>query len=75
MAGFSGLGNSFTNAGAAYLAARIAGTTSTVQRRFGATMELLLAPGRESAPWPGGEPTRVRADSGGMVRIDSRPAS
>ena len=68
MAGFSGLGNSFSNVGAAYLAARIAGTTSEVERRFGPTIELLLAPDREAALWPGDEPTLTRSDSPGVVR-------
>ena len=69
MAGFSGLGNSFSNVGAACLAARIAGTKSEVEERFGDTMALLLAPTRESAAWPGSEPTKLRSDSGGLVRL------
>lgn len=72
MAGFSGLGNSFSNVGAACLAARIAGTKSEVEERFGDTMALLLAPTRESAAWPGSEPTKLRSDSGGLVRLDPK---
>ena len=63
MAGFSGLGNSFSNVGAAYLADRAAGICGAVEQRFAAPLELLLAPGRDTARWPGDEPTRARADT------------
>ena len=75
MAGFSGLGNSFTNVGASYLAARIAGRTGEVERRFGSTIQLLLAPSRESATWPGDEPTHAHSGSGGMVRVERRSSA
>ena len=71
MAGFSGLGNSFSNVGAAYLAARIAGTASDVERRFGSTMELLLAARRAGAEWPGGEPVRARSQSAGVTGVST----
>ena len=68
MAGFSGLGNSFSNVGAAYIAARIAGAPAELEQRHADTLELLMALERESAHWPGGEPTLARADSLGVVR-------
>ena len=49
MAGFSGLGNSFSNVGGAYLADRAAGICGAVEQRFAAPLELLLAPGRDTA--------------------------
>jgi gamma-glutamylputrescine oxidase len=63
MAGFSGLGNSFSNVGAAYLADRAAGVRGEVEQRFATPIESLLVPGRESVRWPGGEPTLARSDT------------
>ncbi len=67
MAGFSGMGNSYSNVGAAYLADRAAGVTGEVERRFGAAVEMLLAPHREGARWPGPEPTLARAGTAGVA--------
>ena len=68
MAGFSGLGNSFSNVGAAYLAARIAGAGDGLAPPFRDTLKLLLAPARAAARWPGNEPTRTPTNTLGMVR-------
>ncbi len=61
MAGFSGMGNSYSNVGAAYLAARIAGAGDGLPPQFAETLELMLAPARTGARWPGPEPTRLRS--------------
>ena len=68
MAGFSGMGNSYSNIGAAYLADRAAGVTGEVERRFGPAVEMLLAPYREGARWPGPDPTLARSVTGGVSR-------
>ena len=68
MAGFSGMGNSYSNVGAAYLADRAAGVTGEVERRFGPAVEMLLAPHREGARWPGPDPTLARSATGGVFR-------
>ena len=60
IAGFSGMGNTYSNVGAAYLAARVAGAHGDLERRFGPTIELLMAENRDSSQWPGGEPTLSR---------------
>ena len=68
LAGFSGLGNSYSNVGAAHLAARIAGAGDGLPPRLAETLKLLLAPGRSGARWPGTEPTRARTAPYGLVR-------
>ena len=68
MAGFSGLGNTYSNVGAAHLAARIAGAGDGLPPRLAETLKLLLAPARGGARWPGTEPTRARTDAHGLVR-------
>ena len=73
MAGFSGLGNSYSNVGAAHLAARIAGTGDGLAPPFLETLKLLLAPARAGARWPGSEPTRERCNSGSLVRGAGKP--
>ena len=50
MAGFSGMGNSFSNVGADYMVARIAGSTSEVERRFGSTHESADGPRPRCGP-------------------------
>lgn len=72
MAGFSGLGNSYSNVGAAYLAARIAGAGDGLPPRLAETLKLLLAPARSGARWPGSEPTRARTGAHGLVRRAAR---
>jgi gamma-glutamylputrescine oxidase len=55
LAGFCGRGNCHSNVGAEYLAGRVAGVISDVERRFGHLFETLMRVGRESAnwkPWP-----------------------
>ena len=68
LAGFCGLGNSYSNVGAAYLAARIAGAGDGLPPDQAETLKLLLAPARDGARWPGPEPTRARSGSYGLVR-------
>ena len=68
MAGFSGLGNSYSNVGAAHLAARIAGAGDGLAPPFLETLQLLLAPARTGARWPGTEPTRERCNARSLVR-------
>ena len=68
MAGFSGLGNSYSNVGAAHLAARIAGAGDGLAPPYLETLKLLLAPTRAGSRWPGSEPTRERCASRSLVR-------
>ena len=68
MAGFSGLGNSYSNVGAAHLAARIAGAGDGLAPPYLETLKLLLAPARAGSRWPGSEPTRERCASRSLVR-------
>ena len=63
MAGFSGYGNSYSNVGAAHLAARISGAGEGLAPPFLESLKLLLAPSRPGSRWPGGEPTRARCNS------------
>ena len=63
MAGFSGYGNSYSNVGAAHLAARIAGAGDGLAPPFAESLKLLMAPARPGLRWPGGEPTRAQCDS------------
>ena len=72
LAGFCGLGNSYSNVGAAYLAARIAGAGDGLPPDQAETLKLLLAPARDGARWPGPEPTRARSGSYGLVRRAAR---
>ena len=72
MAGFSGLGNSYSNVGAAHLAARIAGAGDGLAPPFLETLQLLLAPARTGARWPGTEPTRERCNARSLVRGTSK---
>ena len=72
LAGFCGLGNSYSNVGAAYLAARIAGAGDGLPPDRAETLKLLLAPARDGARWPGPEPTRARSGSYGLVRRAAR---
>lgn len=51
MAGFCGRGNCHSDVGAEFLAGRIAGVESDVERRFGPLFDELMAVGRESANW------------------------
>ncbi len=57
MAGFSGRGNTYTNVGAEFLAGKIAGVASPVEKRYARLIEKLLAVGRESARWQPWETT------------------
>ena len=68
MAGFSGLGNSYSNVGAAHLAARIASAGDGLAAPFLETLKLLLAPARDGSRWPGSEPTRERCAARSLVR-------
>jgi glycine/D-amino acid oxidase-like deaminating enzyme len=52
MAGFCGRGNCHSDVGAEYLAGRITGVASDVERRFGLLFEQLMRVGRPSADWP-----------------------
>ena len=51
MAGFCGRGNCHTNVGAEYLAGKVAGVPSSVEKNFGHLIETLMRPGRDSANW------------------------
>lgn len=59
MAGFSGRGNCFADVGAAYLAGRVAGVVSDVERTFGHLFTQLLTVGRPSATWSAWETSNV----------------
>ncbi|MSP14683.1 MAG: FAD-binding oxidoreductase [Chloroflexi bacterium] len=52
MAGFSGRGNCWSDVGAAYLAGQVAGSSSPIEREYGALMRTLMAVGRPQATWP-----------------------
>ncbi len=51
MAGFSGRGNTYTNVGAEFLAAKVAGVTSRIEKHYGKLIEMLLNARRASARW------------------------
>ncbi len=51
MAGFCGRGNCHSDIGAEFLAGRVAGVVSGVERNFGGLFDSLMRPGRESANW------------------------
>jgi len=51
MAGFCGRGNCHSDVGAEFLAGRVAGVQSDVERRFGPLFDRLMTVGRESANW------------------------
>ena len=74
MAGFSGYGNSYSNVGAAHLAARISGAGEGLAPRFLESLKPLMAPARPGARWPGGEPTRAQCDSLAGQRETGEPA-
>ena len=69
MAGFSGLGNSYSNVGATYLAARIAGAGDGIPPRLAETLKSLLAPTRNGVDWPDTEPTRAHSTTLGPGRV------
>jgi gamma-glutamylputrescine oxidase len=51
MAGFCGRGNCHSDVGAEYLAGKVAGVASDVERRFGYLFETVMRVGRDSANW------------------------
>ena len=51
MAGLCGRGNTHTDVGAEYLAGRMAGVESNIERRFGWLFTTLMQVGRQSAVW------------------------
>jgi glycine/D-amino acid oxidase-like deaminating enzyme len=51
MAGFCGRGNAHSDVGAQYLAGKVAGTPSPVERQFPRLFETLLKPDRRTAEW------------------------
>ena len=51
IAGLSGRGNCYSNVGAEFLAGKVAGVVSEVEKRFGDLIEELLEVRRESAVW------------------------
>lgn len=51
MAGFSGRGNTYSNVGAEFLAARVAGVTCAIDKRYGGLIDRLLTVNRVSAKW------------------------
>lgn len=57
MAGFCGRGNTYSNVGAEFLAARVAGATSIVEQQYGALFDRLMAVNRSSARWGAWETT------------------
>ena len=52
VAGFSGMGNAYSNVAAEWLAGRITGSPAEVERRFGAFMGSMMRVGRPSARVP-----------------------
>lgn len=52
IAGFCGRGNCHSDVGAEFLAGRIAGVITDIERRFGGLFDSLMYVGRESAEWP-----------------------
>jgi len=51
MAGFCGRGNGHSDVAAEFLAGRVAGAASEVEKRFGSLFDTLLRVGRDSANW------------------------
>jgi glycine/D-amino acid oxidase-like deaminating enzyme len=63
MAGFCGRGNCHSDVGAEYLAGKVAGVVSEVERRFGTLFETLMCVGRESANWGPWQSSHERANT------------
>ena len=55
MAGFCGRGNTYSNVGAEFLAARVEGVKSIVEQQYGPLFDRLMAVNRPSARWPAWE--------------------
>lgn len=51
IAGLSGKGNCYADVGAEFLAGRVAGVESDIERRYGPLMERMFKPGRDAANW------------------------